>query len=221
VEVAGLAAFELRGHVAGLRSFLHDEVLPQAQAEELVLFPVLDRLGGRLGAALSVEHDTVQKVAAALDHHADAPMTRPHVRRLTGLLDGNGLLIDRHLHHEADAALDALQRLADDERDCLVAAFALPEPREHLPWPPWLPELLPAVSDPSPADLLEPEEMVGASWPPGALLVVRSAIAAALDGTDDRAWRRALVEHSRYRLQLPHAKECMHAAGIWPWNGHR
>jgi hypothetical protein len=61
-------------------------VLPQAHAEELVLFPVIDRIGGGLCAALSTEHDTVREATAALDDLAAGPMTSPHMRRLAGLI---------------------------------------------------------------------------------------------------------------------------------------
>jgi hypothetical protein len=104
VSIPEMPACEIRGHVAQMRAYLHDDVLRQAHHEELVLFPVLDRLNGghaaRIGSLLRAEHDTVREATAALDDLAGLPFTRAHVRRLEGLVEGIAVLIDGHLQHE-------------------------------------------------------------------------------------------------------------------------
>jgi len=78
----------------------------------------------------------------------------------------------------------------------------------------WLPQRL-EVTDASPAQLLEPEGLTGASCP--AIQLVRSAIAAATDDVDQRTWRRAVAATHIADAQLQHAEACMRHSGVWPW----
>ena len=212
-----LPACEIRGHVAGVRSYLHDEVIRQAHHEESLLFPVLQRVGTvGMEAALSAEHDTVRLAAAQLDDMAARPLTTATVDHVAGLLSGVEQLLDSHLSHEADVSLEVLQHLEAGERDDLLAQLDAVVPF-HTPRPSWLPEDLPREQTVGPADHLEPEAMIGSSCAPSVLEVVRSAIAAVQAGVAAAAWRSALAEHSRYRLQVQQAEECMRSAGLWPW----
>lgn len=213
-----LPGCEIRGHVAGVRSYLHDEVIRQAHHEELLLFPVLQRVGTvAMEAELAAEHDTVRLAAAQLDDMTARPLTMPIVHHVAGLLTGIEQLLDSHLAHESDASIDVLQHLDAGEREDLLAQLDAVVPF-HTPRPSWLPEDLPRERTPGSADRLEPEAMIGSSCAPNVLAVVRSAIAAVRAGIDAAAWRSALAEHSRYRLQVPQAEECMRTAGLWPWS---
>lgn len=217
-----LPGHEVRGHVAGVRSYLHDEILRDAAVEETTLFPVFDRLGegGGLRAALTVEHDTVRDAAARLDDLARRPLGAAAVRDLSGLLSGIGLLLDQHLGHESDASLTLIAQLGDAEQRRLLAELAggvAPDSGVPAAW--WLPEDLAPIYRTSigPADLLDPEAMIGASCDAGVLAVVRSAIAASLDHLEAERWRATLVRHSRYRHLVDLAEGCMREAGLWPW----
>lgn len=218
-----LPTYEVRGHVEGMRTFLHDEVLPQAHAEEVALFPIIERLrtphGPRLRVALTAQHDTIREVAGRLATFTSKPLTTPRVHRVSGLLEGLGVLLGEHLEEEADASTDLLDALAEVDRTGVLTAVvgaAAPTPRTRPEW--WLPELLMIEASIGSADLLEPEGMVGCSCPPGAQAVVRSAIAAASEDVAPSRWRQTLREHSRYRLQVPIAEACMRDSGLWPWS---
>lgn len=219
-----LPACEIRGHVAGVRAFLHDDVLRHAHAEELVLFPAFDRLGadgGRLALGLLAEHDTIRDATRSLGEAAARPLSTATIRTLSGLLDGVGLLLDAHLGHESTAAMELLGGLHATEQARLRARLAaLDTPVTTTPCPWWLPEELPREATIGSADLLEPEGLVGASCDPGVLAVVRSAVAASTEHVDELRWRAALAEHSRYRLLVRHAVQCMRESGIWPWTPH-
>lgn len=211
-----LQVCEVRGHMAGVLEYLHEEVLPQAHAEELALFPILDRIGSLAAAGLAVEHDTVREVTAELDEMQGAQITTTSVRTLSGLLVGIEALLTGHLDHEADA-LEDLAQLDDSERAHLVEQLEAGHVTDRPDRPTWLPEDLVHEETAGSADMLEPEAMVGSSCPPTVLAVARSAIAAASEGVDATAWRIALLAHSRYRLQVPGAEQCMRGSGLWPW----
>jgi hypothetical protein len=211
-----LQVCEVRGHVAGVLDYLHDEVLPQAHAEELALFPILDRIGSMAGPALAAEHDTVREVTAELDGMQAAQITTASVGVLSGLLMGAEALLTEHLDHEGDA-LDDLAQLNESERAHLLEQLNAGHVADRPARPTWLPEDLEHEETIGSADMLEPEAMVGASCPPTVLAVARSAVAAASAGVDATAWRIALLAHSRYRLQVPGAEQCMRGSGLWPW----
>jgi hypothetical protein len=97
----------VRGHVASVRRYLHDEVLAQAHREELRVVPALCHAGGGCEAAtLAVEHDTVRLAAAELDGMAQRAVTPDTVAALSGLLYGIEALLGGHLRHEAGADPD-------------------------------------------------------------------------------------------------------------------
>ncbi|WP_370324205.1 hemerythrin domain-containing protein [Euzebya sp.] len=99
-----LSPGEVRSHLDQVRGFLHDEVLAHASAEELALFPVLERTAGpRVVARLAVEHDTVRLAVAELDAVAARPMTGAQVRRTQAVLLGIEALLHGHLAHEVAA----------------------------------------------------------------------------------------------------------------------
>lgn len=220
--VLHLPTTEIRGHLAGVRSFLHDHVLRHAHAEERILLPALRQATSRPASAtlgLTAEHDTLREATGTLDDLAGRALSAAVVGTLAGILDGTALLLEHHLDHETKASASLLDQLDPGQRDELLGQLAsldAPITATCRPW--WLPEKLPREQTVGPADLLEPEGMVGASCDPGALAVARSATAAALEGVDAERWRLTLVEHSRYRAVIDTAERCMRDAGLWPWH---
>ncbi len=149
-------------------------------------------------------------------------MTSGNVDAVAGVLEGIGLLLDSHFTHESEASTKLLRRLDADEQQLLkthLVAFDAPITTTSPAW--WLPELLEREHELGTADVLSPEAMVGASCDPGALLLVRSAIAASGDGISADQWRATLREHSRHRLYIEAAETCMVSSGLWPWTTER
>jgi hypothetical protein len=208
---------EVRGHLAGVRSYLHDEILPSADAEEVALFPLLAERGSSASAGLILEHRTVRRATETLDEAAERPFTRAAIHQLAGLLRGTDALLADHLAHETDA-FDDLDPVTDDGRTRALPALSGAGPQvRRCARPTWLPEDLPQTPTIGSATRFEPEALVGSSIAPTIQAVARSAIAAATEGADAASWRTALVTHSRYRLQVPGAEQCMRASGLWPW----
>ncbi len=95
-------AEEQQRHVDAVLTFLHDELMPHAGAEEAVLYPVADRVAGtpaplRYTDVLRYEHTVVHDAVGTLDAWAQAGDRSPeaiatfqrHVVELVGLSRGH------------------------------------------------------------------------------------------------------------------------------------
>ncbi|QBI18436.1 hemerythrin domain-containing protein [Egibacter rhizosphaerae] len=214
---------EIRGQLAGMLGFLHDDVLHHAHEEERVIFPPLERLGPegeRLRAALLAEHDTLREAAARLDACAVVHLDQTTIPGLAGLMRATEALLAHHLDQEALATERLLVQLPDWARQEVAEGLERLDALEVRPGPGpdewWLPERIahkdPVAHDPS----RDPEWR--ASCDPRALVLARSAAAAAADGTSVNRWRQAILQWSGYRRHVDTVERCMREAGEWPWS---
>lgn len=109
---------------------LLNQVLPHAQAEELVLYPTIGRLLGSLGIteAGSRDHLEVLRLTGELEvqwlHLFYVPMSVPDERVLRRVLYGLYAIIKLHLAKEEELYLPLLEtRLSAEEGERLVEAM--------------------------------------------------------------------------------------------------
>jgi hypothetical protein len=107
--------------------FLRDVLLPHAGAEDVALYPVVDRVLRATGGAtrtMSIDHRAVGAMIEELARLAAAEPSAQTRRAVQRTLDGLVGLVRVHFEKEEEVYVPMLDLLSDDEAAALEAALA-------------------------------------------------------------------------------------------------
>jgi len=118
-EVTRLDESDLRTRMREVLVFLHDDLLPHAQEEEMSVYPATEKVLLAVGGAtrtMSIDHRFVGEMVAELDGFSDSLLSSANRERIRRLLYGLQAVLQGHFTKENEAYVPLLNRLSPAER---------------------------------------------------------------------------------------------------------
>jgi quercetin dioxygenase-like cupin family protein len=117
---------ELRAELRATVGFLMTDLLPHARAEELLVYPAVERVlraGGGATSSMALDHRRIAELTADLESTAEIPAGALDWAVAQRLLQSISAVVSLHFDKEEEDYLPRLRQLGSQERGALVAAL--------------------------------------------------------------------------------------------------